>query len=125
MPCLHLEGVPEDLHEALQQLARRQHESVSQIAVAMLRRALLHPKARQGVLFPLSSMTPRSKSLRDGFKVDADAAVDAPRRRRASRAAESAAAVDSDAALIAGGLSNGASSGEGDIARVAATRGEG
>ena len=66
MPCVHLEGVPEDLHETLQQLARRQHESVSQIAVAILRRALLNPRARQGVLFPrparIRAAEPRDES---------------------------------------------------------------
>ncbi len=59
MPCLHLEGVPDDLHDTLQQLARRQHDSVSQVAIAILRRALLNPRKRQGVLFPAPPRAPR------------------------------------------------------------------
>ncbi len=109
MPCLHLEGVPDDLHDALQQMARRQHESVSQIAVAILRRALLNPKTRQGVLFPLSATSPRSQRLRDVLK-------DAPAPRRAARVAV-AAEEPGEEPEPAGGLSGG---GDGGAARVAA-----
>lgn len=122
MPCLHLDGVPEDLHDALQQMARRQHESVSQIAVAILRRALLNPKTRQGVLFPLSSMTPRSQRLRDGLKADADEAAPAPLTLAAEPARPEPAMADADEPAGSGGLSGG---GDGGAARVAASRSEG
>ncbi len=52
MGCLHIEDVPDEITDILARMARRQHDSVSHIVVAVLRRALLSPDARQGKLFP-------------------------------------------------------------------------
>ena len=60
MTCLHLEDVPEDLAREIHRVARRQHESVSQIAIAILRRALLSPRARQPSLFARAPHGPRT-----------------------------------------------------------------
>jgi hypothetical protein len=52
MGCLHVDDAPDELLELLHRLARRQHDSVSNIVLGILRRALLSPDARQGRLFP-------------------------------------------------------------------------
>jgi hypothetical protein len=86
MTCLHLEGVPEELAEALYEIARRQHDSVSHVAVAILRRALLSPKARQGTLFPRLAAPARRQRESPAEAASGSAAASARDERR--RAAE-------------------------------------
>jgi signal transduction histidine kinase len=58
MGCLHIEDVPEELGDELARIARRQHDSVSHVVIALLRRALLSPEARQRRLFPRTRSLP-------------------------------------------------------------------